>query len=341
MVLSDPVKGDLKRAYLILLLLVGVAGNPAWSVESSLALPPFREIGPMPSRWVTGDSLREGVQSLLEDRFGFPSHTIFPPTREATTWTDPNTSLIPPSYRSFTPTQVGDNSGREDWVRQARRLRVEYLVLGTYDESAGALRLTAEAVDPFADETVFRCVVEGATTERFSLETKLAEGIAIELNKIREAVPDAAVSSVGTVEAAPVSAEVPAEEDSAETRYENGYALTRRFDQTNEMRYLDGAIEEYRAALAIDPDHFRSLNNLGTVLHRKGELEEALRYYQRVLEINPRYARAMENAALAYRSLERNAEAIEMWKRALEYEEREDVKKVIQEALAQVESAAP
>ncbi|MCA9433185.1 MAG: tetratricopeptide repeat protein, partial [Candidatus Omnitrophica bacterium] len=104
-------------------------------------------------------------------------------------------------------------------------------------------------------------------------------------------------------------------------------------------KYLEGAAEEYRAALALDPKHFRALNNMGTVMHRLEKFEDAIGYYQRVLEINPTYARAMENSALAYQSLHQYDSALAMWKNALEYEDRADIRKTIEETIVKLEKS--
>src|SRR5579872_4153345 len=50
---------------------------------------------------------------------------------------------------------------------------------------------------------------------------------------------------------------------------------------------FDGAIREYRAALAVDPANFEARSNLGVALARIGHYEEAITVYRRALENAP------------------------------------------------------
>jgi serine/threonine protein kinase/Tfp pilus assembly protein PilF len=58
---------------------------------------------------------------------------------------------------------------------------------------------------------------------------------------------------------------------------------------------LEGAIREYRAALAIDPNYAPAHNNLGNVLYTQKDLEGAEREYRAALAIDPNYAQAHNN----------------------------------------------
>src|SRR5713226_1442713 len=65
---------------------------------------------------------------------------------------------------------------------------------------------------------------------------------------------------------------------------------------------FDGAIREYRAALALDPANFEARSNLGVALTRIGHYEEAIAVYRQALENAPPAAtNALRvNLALAY-----------------------------------------
>jgi tetratricopeptide (TPR) repeat protein len=65
---------------------------------------------------------------------------------------------------------------------------------------------------------------------------------------------------------------------------------------------FDGAIREYRAALAIDPTSFEIRSNLGAALVRVGQYEEAIAVYRQALENAPPAAanHLRMNLALAY-----------------------------------------
>lgn len=60
------------------------------------------------------------------------------------------------------------------------------------------------------------------------------------------------------------------------------------------------AIEGYRRALAINPAHGLSWNNLGSSLGQLGQTDEALHAYLRAIELNPRHAEAQCNAGAIY-----------------------------------------
>ena len=65
---------------------------------------------------------------------------------------------------------------------------------------------------------------------------------------------------------------------------------------------FDGAIREYRAALALDPSSFEARSNLGVALTRIGHYEEAIAVYRQALENAPPAAtnHLRMNLALAY-----------------------------------------
>jgi len=91
----------------------------------------------------------------------------------------------------------------------------------------------------------------------------------------------------------------------ARTHYEYARELSRTGGNDAE------AIQEFREALALDPQHARAQLGLGIVYHRRGELELAEPLYTAALRANPRLTRAWLNlGALAtsrrdYRSARR------------------------------------
>jgi len=83
--------------------------------------------------------------------------------------------------------------------------------------------------------------------------------------------------------------------DSAQEAFARGIALYRAGD-------FDGAIREYRAALALDPSNFEARSNLGVALTRIGHYEEAVTVYRQALENAPPAVtdHLRMNLALAY-----------------------------------------
>lgn len=74
---------------------------------------------------------------------------------------------------------------------------------------------------------------------------------------------------------------------------------------------FDGAIREYRAALALDPSNFEARSNLGVALAHIGHYEEAIDAYRQALENAPPAAEShlQMNLALAYYKSGQIAEA--------------------------------
>lgn len=320
-------------------LLIGlISAGSVSPLREGIAIPPFKDVSAWPCLIASPKGLQNGLAGFLEASQGIKVDRLITPDESQAVVEDPNAQLLPPSYRSTGRNPANQSEQARNWLIEARKSKTGILLQGSYEQYQGHLRLFVEAIDPFTEKGLFYHLVEGTTAERATLEKQLAEGVAVRLNDLQSRSNAVSIQKVKPP-ASESSALLPGASETlnADDHYENGYTLTRRFDQTSDMKYLDGAIDEYRAALAIDPDHFRSLNNLGTVLHRRGNYEEALHYYEKVLTINPQYARAMENAALAYRSLGQMPKAIEMWKRALEFEDRPEVKKVIEETLATLE----
>jgi hypothetical protein len=299
-----------------------------------VGIAPFSDTSPAPTFLVRPDSLQKNLIGILAADHGLRVTPLDPAGPAGPPVFDPNTQMIPPEFRSGKWRSGGGGVSSKNWFDQAREKQLTVVVTGSYEVYQDQIRYLAEGIEPLARVPLFACRVSGATSEKFALEEELGKQIA---EKVRESeappeIPTDSAASTETAEQGPLPP-APEKKLSAEEHYENGYSLTRRYDQTKEIKYLEGAEEEYRAALAIDPDHFRALNNLGTILHRQGRYQEAIGYYHKVLEHDPRYVRAMENAALAYHAIGEEDAAIEMWRRSLAFEQREEVRKVIQDTL--------
>jgi tetratricopeptide (TPR) repeat protein len=81
---------------------------------------------------------------------------------------------------------------------------------------------------------------------------------------------------------------------------------------------IDDAIDQYRKALAIKPDHFKAHYNLANAFAGRGQADEAVAEYLRALEIEPRDVDAHNNLGLTLASLGQVDEAIDAYRRALE-----------------------
>jgi tetratricopeptide (TPR) repeat protein len=79
----------------------------------------------------------------------------------------------------------------------------------------------------------------------------------------------------------------------------------------------DRAIEDYNAALRINPDYAIAYNNRGMAYYRKGMTDRAIEDYNAALRIDPDYALAYNNRGMAYYRKEMTDRAIEDYNAAL------------------------
>lgn len=69
------------------------------------------------------------------------------------------------------------------------------------------------------------------------------------------------------------------------------------------------AAEEFRKALALNPNYADVRNKLGIALHACGAYDEAIAEFEQALAINPRYQDAQVNLTLVLRAAERDEQA--------------------------------
>ena len=113
----------------------------------------------------------------------------------------------------------------------------------------------------------------------------------------------------------------------------DGYTLFRRmtveaprypaahFNYAFELRRrgdTDGAVVEYRKAIALDPSMALAYSNLGAVLQSRGELAEAESLYRRTIELRPNYALAWNNLAIVRYKRGDGEGALHAFRRAIE-----------------------
>jgi tetratricopeptide (TPR) repeat protein len=80
---------------------------------------------------------------------------------------------------------------------------------------------------------------------------------------------------------------------------------------------LPEAVEEFTAALALNPNYPAALNNLGVTLSQTGHLPEAIEQLQHAVRVQPNKAETHNNLAMALLKAGRMSEAIEEFKTAL------------------------
>jgi tetratricopeptide (TPR) repeat protein len=77
------------------------------------------------------------------------------------------------------------------------------------------------------------------------------------------------------------------------------------------------AIEAYRRALEVDPEHADSHCNLGSILYNQGRRGPARACFERALEVEPKHVEANLNLATMLEEDEQNEPALRHYKRAL------------------------
>jgi tetratricopeptide (TPR) repeat protein len=80
----------------------------------------------------------------------------------------------------------------------------------------------------------------------------------------------------------------------------------------------DHALEAYRRALDIDPDHFDTRVNLGRLLHERGRLHAAETHFRLALSVRPREPTALLNLAICLEDLGRTHEALRAYRETIE-----------------------
>jgi len=83
-----------------------------------------------------------------------------------------------------------------------------------------------------------------------------------------------------------------------------------------EAREYDQAFEIYKRALAGAPENAKLLNNIGSVLLAKNEVEPALKYFIQAHRISTDYVEPLYNMACAYARLKKNGAALSSLRQA-------------------------
>jgi tetratricopeptide (TPR) repeat protein len=89
-------------------------------------------------------------------------------------------------------------------------------------------------------------------------------------------------------------------------------------DVLRQRKRLPEAIAAYRQAIAIKPDFFEALNNLGIALRDFGQLDEAIAAHQSAVALEPQNPRAWNNLGVALSAKEEPADAILAYRRAID-----------------------
>src|SRR5207302_82839 len=80
---------------------------------------------------------------------------------------------------------------------------------------------------------------------------------------------------------------------------------------------LADAVNCYRQALRINPNHAGAYNNLGNVLKEQGQLADAVNCYRQALRINPNHADSHYNLGIELTEQGQLAEAVNCYRQTL------------------------
>jgi Tfp pilus assembly protein PilF len=78
------------------------------------------------------------------------------------------------------------------------------------------------------------------------------------------------------------------------------------------------ALDQYRKAIAIDPQHADCHSNLGVSLFQLGYVDEAIHHYSLAVQLEPSHHDALNNLANAYQAGQRYNEAATAYRKAIE-----------------------
>jgi tetratricopeptide (TPR) repeat protein len=93
------------------------------------------------------------------------------------------------------------------------------------------------------------------------------------------------------------------------------------FNYASELRKrgdIEGAVQEYRKAIALDPGMALAYSNLGALLQSRGQLAEAESLYLRTIELRPHYALAWNNLGIVRYKRGDGTGAVQALRRAIE-----------------------
>ena len=77
------------------------------------------------------------------------------------------------------------------------------------------------------------------------------------------------------------------------------------------------AIEEFKAALDLDPNFYKAWNNLASAVGQNGRYIDAIRYYEKAIELNKEYPEAYNGLGITYAKMNEYDKARKMWQKTL------------------------
>jgi tetratricopeptide (TPR) repeat protein len=132
------------------------------------------------------------------------------------------------------------------------------------------------------------------------------------------AAPSARAEALGPAAAAESTDAPAAPAESGAVPATAADALAARGVAAHKRNEFDAAERDYRAALAIAPEHPLALHYLGVVMYQRSQLQDALPMLERAATLAPRDPEVHNNLGLALAAAERIDDAIASYRRALD-----------------------
>lgn len=96
------------------------------------------------------------------------------------------------------------------------------------------------------------------------------------------------------------------------------FDLAELLKSTGNVEDQKDAVNEYKAALALNPTDEKSLSELGSIAEKNGDTQAALRYYTRAVKLEPNDPAALAGLADVWMSMQQSKKAIPLLEHAVQ-----------------------
>ena len=93
--------------------------------------------------------------------------------------------------------------------------------------------------------------------------------------------------------------------------------LFKKGEKNESEKKYKKAVDLYNQVLKIDPNHIDSLNNLGSIFYKTGELQRAINYYKKAIMIAPDNINIIYNLGLVFNNLSEHENAIKCYEKII------------------------
>jgi serine/threonine protein kinase/tetratricopeptide (TPR) repeat protein len=224
-------------------------------------------------------------------------------------------SIVPRERVAERLKTLGQQTGEPEdrlFLRAARELRARWVVVGGFQRSMDAVRVTASLSDVASGQIVRTAKVDGSVNAIFELQDRLVRELASSLR--------AAISPASTPAISPASTLPETEVVSAYEAFSRGL-INRRAEG---FESLDRAVTLFERAVRLDPSYARAHIELGAAYGTKAEYlsmpelnVRSLASLRRAIELQPGSARAWRELGATLMAVREDVEGMAAIRRAL------------------------